>query len=99
GVRYLAMEYIAGRTLEEELEHAPVALARKVRWIRDLARALDYAHREGVIHRDVKPSNVRITPDDRAWLVDFGLVRNTGSDAGATLTESFAGSPSYASPE
>ncbi len=98
GVRYLAMEYVPGRTLDEALAAGPVALARKVAWIRDLARALDYAHRAGVIHRDVKPSNVRITPDDRALLVDFGLVRSL-EEGGATLTESFAGSPAYASPE
>lgn len=98
GVRYLAMEYVPGRTLEEELALGPIALARKLAWIRDLARALDYAHREGVIHRDVKPSNVRITTQDRAMLLDFGLVRSLDSDA-ATLTDSFAGSPTYASPE
>ncbi len=98
GVRYLAMEYVPGRTLDEALSAGPVTLARKVSWIRDLARALDYAHSAGVVHRDVKPSNVRITPDDRALLVDFGLVRSL-EEGGATLTESFAGSPAYASPE
>ena len=98
GVRYLAMEYVPGRTLEEELALGPIALARKLAWIRDLARALDYAHREGVVHRDVKPSNVRITTQDRAMLLDFGLVRSLDSDA-ATLTDSFAGSPAYAAPE
>jgi hypothetical protein len=98
GVRYLAMEFVPGRTLDDELASGPVPLARKVGWIRDLARALDYAHGEGVIHRDVKPSNVRITPEDRAMLLDFGLVRSIASE-GATLTDTFAGSPAYASPE
>lgn len=98
GVRFLAMEFVPGRTLDEELALGPVLLPRKLGWIRDVARALEYAHSEGVIHRDVKPSNIRITPADRAMLLDFGLVRSTGDDA-ATLTDSFAGSPAYASPE
>jgi hypothetical protein len=101
GVRYLAMELVEGSSLDElaktgELARTPTA--RKVRWTLQLARALEYAHARGVVHRDVKPSNVRITPDDRALLVDFGLARITGSGQ-ISLTESFAGSPSYASPE
>ncbi|HVS09464.1 MAG TPA: bifunctional serine/threonine-protein kinase/formylglycine-generating enzyme family protein [Planctomycetota bacterium] len=101
GVRYLAMELVEGSSLDELAETGELArtpTARKVRWTLQLARALEYAHGRGVVHRDVKPSNVRITPDDRALLVDFGLARITGSGQ-VSLTESFAGSPSYASPE
>ncbi|KAA3611832.1 MAG: PEGA domain-containing protein [Planctomycetota bacterium] len=100
GVVYLAMEFVPGRTLAEVLREDAdsLPLAQKVKWIRDLARALACAHAAGVVHRDVKPSNVRITPDQRAMLLDFGLVRSLRSEE-VTLTDGFAGSPSYASPE
>lgn len=103
GVRYLAMELVPGRSLDERLLAEPGAprggaVAQRVRWIAQIARGLQHAHERGVVHRDVKPANVRITPDDRARLLDFGLARRTAT-AGATLTESFAGSPSYAAPE
>ena len=50
-------------------------------WISSLARALACAHEAGIIHRDVKPSNIRVTPDNRAMLLDFGLARVAGDQA------------------
>lgn len=100
GILWFAMELVPGRSLSEVLNSAPKPLParRVVGWARDLAQALDAAHREGIVHRDVKPGNVRITSDDRALLLDFGLARDlTGSDA--TITADFAGSPAYAAPE
>ncbi|CAG1007567.1 eukaryotic-like serine/threonine-protein kinase [Phycisphaerales bacterium] len=103
GVRYIAMEYIEGRGLDELLRRdgggaVSVAPARVARWGMSLAWALHAAHAQGVVHRDVKPSNILITPDDRPMLLDFGLAREVGS-SGATLTEAFVGSPQYAAPE
>jgi hypothetical protein len=103
GVRWLAMELVPGRTLSDVLADAAargetVGSARALRWAHDLARALHVAHEQGVIHRDVKPSNVRITPDDRPMLLDFGIARDATVD-GPTLTQTFAGSPLYAAPE
>ncbi len=103
GARYIAMEYIEGRGLDEVLKQAaeskePVAVTRAVRWCAQIARALASAHQHGIVHRDVKPSNIRIAPDDRALLLDFGVARELGSGA-ATLTETFVGSPFYAAPE
>jgi predicted Ser/Thr protein kinase len=100
GVLWFAMELVPGRSLASLLAESPEPLdiARVVRWGRDVARALQAAHTEGLVHRDVKPGNVRIASDDRALLIDFGLVRDlTGTDA--TLSGSFAGSPAYAPPE
>ncbi len=103
GVRYLAMELVPGVSLDEHLAAEPGPprggnVARRVRWVEGVARGLQHAHERGVVHRDVKPANLRITPDDRARLLDFGLARRAATK-GATLTESFAGSPSYAAPE
>lgn len=99
-ILWFAMELVPGRSLSEVLDAAPQPLParRVVAWARDLARALDAAHREGIVHRDVKPGNVRITSDDLALLLDFGLARDmTGADV--TITAAFAGSPAYAAPE
>jgi len=103
GVRYLAMEFVEGRGLDELLAEADAAgrhlpVADVLRWIAEVARGLDYAHAEGVIHRDVKPSNIRITPGGRALLLDFGVARELDADR-ATLTDAVVGTPHYVAPE
>ncbi len=103
GVRYLAMEFVPGQPLSEIVAASGAAgerppVPRILGWIRQVAGALDAAHKEGVVHRDVKPANILITPDDRAVLLDFGMAHLTEVEA-TTLTRSFAGSPSYAAPE
>lgn len=103
GLRYMVMEYIPGSNLHDLMAEAARRGARHgvaevLRWGIEVARALQAAHTAGIIHRDVKPSNIRITPEGHAVLLDFGLARDLDS---ATLTESgvFRGSPQYASPE
>jgi len=103
GVRYLAMEYIEGRDLDAVLEESracggPLPATQVVRWAEKLARALAAAHARGVIHRDVKPSNIRITPEGEPMLLDFGIAHEQGR-AGLTLTGPFMGTPLYAAPE
>ncbi len=103
GVRFFAMEYIEGRGLEDivrddRLHDDDAALRRIVAWIREVASALGQAHEAGIVHRDVKPSNIRITPDDRAMLMDFGVARHLDL-ASLTLSGQFRGTPNYASPE
>lgn len=103
GVRFFAMELVPGEGLNEILHRAAsekekVPTSVILRWIEGLARALDSAHRSGIVHRDVKPSNIRITPEGRAMLMDFGVARHTDFTA-LTLSGEFRGTPNYASPE
>ncbi len=103
GVAFLAMEFVEGQGLDERLQQArrggePLDVISAVRHARDIARALECAHSAGIIHRDVKPSNVRITPDGRALLLDFGLSLGTDS-ASLSSASLFRGTPQYASPE
>ncbi len=100
---YLALELVPGRGLDRIVADASargelVAVDRVVRWGAALARGLAAAHREGVVHRDVKPSNVHVRPDDAPMLLDFGIAQVPESTPGA-LTTTFAGSPFYAAPE
>ena len=99
GVRFLAMELVPGQSLAELMEEQrllePVQVAQ---WGFQVARALARVHASNLMHRDVKPSNVRIHEDGHAVLVDFGLSRST--DLGeASRADGFAGSVAYASPE
>jgi tetratricopeptide (TPR) repeat protein len=102
-VAYLAMELVPGKSLDELLLEArlarrPLPLADLLAFGRDVARALAAAHAVGVVHRDVKPSNVRITPEGTALLLDFGLALDPDS---ATISRSGAvqGTLAYVSPE
>jgi len=91
---YLAMEHVEGRALS-----FPVEAARLLRIVRDAALALQKVHDAGMVHRDVKPSNLLIAPDGTAKLGDFGIVVEPRKDDRLTETGVFVGSPHYASPE
>ncbi|MHC4449626.1 MAG: protein kinase domain-containing protein [Planctomycetota bacterium] len=98
GTHFIAMELVPGRTLDELFKRGRPTLERTLTWVGQCARGLQAAHEQGIVHRDVKPSNILITPDDRAILCDFGMAHLTSADA-TRLTQTFAGSPSYAAPE
>jgi serine/threonine-protein kinase len=98
GRLYVDMQVIDGRDLEEVLDDGPMRPERAVRIIEQVAAALRAAHNAGLVHRDVKPSNILLNRDDFAYLIDFGLAR-TDDDAGLTVTGHTVGTLSYMAPE
>lgn len=101
GVYFLAMKLIKGKDLSEELARLRKSktlmdVERAARIMTQVASALDYAHAAGIIHRDVKPSNILLDKDDKAILTDFGLVLRASAET--TLGTAF-GTPRYVAPE
>src|SRR6516162_626558 len=76
GIAYLVMPYISGGTLRDVMEReGTLTFPKIVKYLAQMADALDFAHARGVIHRDIKPANILITPEGRLLLTDFGLVK------------------------
>jgi serine/threonine-protein kinase len=98
GRLYVTMRLINGRDLQTVLADGPLAPERAVRIIEQVAKALHAAHRIGLIHRDVKPSNILLAEDDFAYLIDFGIARAAG-ETGLTSTGAAVGTWAYMSPE
>ncbi len=98
---YIVMEYVAGgATLKPYCKpESLLPLEKVVEIIFKCAKALDYAHRQGVIHRDIKPGNILLTEDQDVKLGDFGIAHMTRFDATGTLPMGMVGSPMYMSPE
>jgi eukaryotic-like serine/threonine-protein kinase len=101
GETCIVMQLIDGTSLDNVLEsqsphHAEMHEAVAI--IRDLLAALDYAHRHGIVHRDVKPSNVLLDKNHRALLIDFGIALPMGEER-RTRTGQIVGTPAYMSPE
>ncbi|MGA2845691.1 MAG: protein kinase [Candidatus Acidiferrales bacterium] len=93
GIEYLVMEYIEGETLAKRLESGPLATTDLLRYAIEVADALDRAHRQGVIHRDLKPGNIMLTKSG-AKLLDFGLAKATAPP----LASDFSSSPTVSRP-
>jgi len=104
GISYLVLEYIAGDTLADRLRRGPLALEEALSVGLQVAEALSAAHNQSVVHRDLKPGNIKITPEGKVKVLDFGLAKATGSQCPAlqsTATEpgKMFGTPAYMSPE
>lgn len=98
GQLYLVVDYVPGGTLRRWLKGAvPWQEAAKI--VVQVAEALDYAHNQGVIHRDVKPNNILMTRDGRPLLADFGLVKPIQSERRLTASGVMLGTPDYMAPE
>lgn len=100
GVPFLTMEHLEGRPLDSIEMHQELDALRAVRMMAGIARGLSHAHRAGIVHRNLKPSNVFIEKDGRATIVDFSLASVAfGLDSRSTEWHALAGTPRYMSPE
>ncbi|MCU0703579.1 MAG: serine/threonine protein kinase [Fimbriiglobus sp.] len=103
GLHFIAFEFVDGRTLRDLIDfHGPLAPADAVRYLLDVAVGLQHAAERGVVHRDVKPSNIIITPSGRAKLIDMGLARSIDPQSvngGVTQSGMTLGTFDYISPE
>ncbi len=108
GDPFIAMELVPGKSLSTALLDESYDLATRVRWLIDVARVLDAAHRQGIVHRDIKPDNVVLRDDGAVKVLDFGIARQrietpfdgvSGSAATLTAQGTTVGTPLYMAPE
>jgi serine/threonine-protein kinase len=95
---YISMAYIEGQSLKKKIESGPLKLVEALQIAAQVAEGLHEAHKKGVVHRDIKSSNIMVTDEGQAKIMDFGLARMTG---GTLLTQEgmAMGTPAYMSPE
>jgi hypothetical protein len=100
GFPYIVMEYVAGEALDRLIQSGrPLPLVYRLKILEQVCAALAYAHRNDVIHRDVKPANVIVQPDGVAKLLDFGIARQEKQERGLTRTGNVIGTIHYMAPE
>lgn len=98
--KFISMAYVEGQDLSQLLQkEGKLPLQRGLNIAHQLCAALDAAHEEGVVHRDLKPQNILVDPHDHIYVSDFGLAKSLESDLGMTQTGQFLGTPRYMSPE
>lgn len=99
GIKFITMEFIEGEDLKSvTARDGKLSIERAVFIIQQVCLALEAAHAEGVIHRDLKPQNIMVDRQDRAWVMDFGIARSV-EFGGMTQTGALIGTPEYMSPE
>ncbi len=97
---WLAMDLIEGESLQARLGRGPLPAEEAATLVEEVARAVAYAHKAGVLHRDIKPHNVLLDADGRPFLADFGLAKDVSQEAkGVTVSGQVLGTPAYMPPE
>ncbi len=99
GIPYLVCDYVEGVTLADLITGRQPTFIESARMLSQVADALEYAHSLGVVHRDVKPSNIMIRPDGSPCVMDFGLAKREAGEITMTLDGQIIGTPAYMSPE
>jgi serine/threonine-protein kinase len=99
GAPFIALELLPGRTLADLAAEGPLDWRAVLHVVAQVARALDHAHRHGVVHRDIKPANVVVLPSGEAKVMDFGIARLETARQRLTTTGEFVGTPLYTAPE
>ncbi|MFG0334712.1 MAG: protein kinase [Maioricimonas sp. JB049] len=99
GQHYIVAEFVDGHPLSAIISNATYDHQKCVTWIRDVSRALAYAHDQGVIHRDIKPANIMLDVQNKPRLMDFGLAKRIDHDSSMTTDGLVLGTPAYMPPE
>jgi serine/threonine protein kinase/outer membrane protein OmpA-like peptidoglycan-associated protein len=100
GLPYLVMEYVPGQTIDVYCDSHRLSIAERLRLFRKVCSAVEYAHRKGVIHRDIKPGNIMVDEEAEPKLVDFGIAKLLSPSSGTPTTIGLPRmTPEYASPE
>ncbi len=99
GTPYMIVEYVPGGSLAGRMSQGPMDRATVLRFLRGIAAGLDYAHSQGIVHRDVKPANVLLERDETPVLADFGLAKMLAGSSVKSMTGVTTGTPAYMAPE
>ncbi|HVS66849.1 MAG TPA: protein kinase [Thermoanaerobaculia bacterium] len=100
GTPYLVQEFLSGEDLDDKIERRErIPLLTKLDYLLQAAKGLGFAHEQDILHRDVKPGNVRVLEDDRVKIMDFGIAKLASVETQLTQTGTTLGTPAYLSPE
>ena len=99
GAPFFSMEFVRSGSLADRLRRGPVEFRETAKLLIDVARALDFAHQNGVVHRDMKPANVLLDSQGMPKVADFGIAKRLTADVGLTLSGMVIGTPIYMAPE
>jgi eukaryotic-like serine/threonine-protein kinase len=99
GTPYMIVEFVPGGNLAGRMSQGPLDRATALRFLRGIAAGLDYAHLQGIVHRDVKPANVLLERDETPVLADFGLAKMLQGSSVKSMTGVTTGTPAYMAPE